>query len=277
MSSKLDQPVVSKILFPGIEPDGNADSGDRRLVFNPDGTTTVVCRYFEAEPESPVILFFPSTTTALREQLAHAASFQKHGMSVIYVSYQVQGARAPFQTLSRSFELADHLVRTLSRQLHEQTGKKRLFVMGQSIATLLAIDSVLRNSDLVQGLILDSSICRTLPFLQNMGVDADGLGLKEEEGFMNLDKIGRIKLPTLIFHGAKDHLVSAAEAESLQACSGARSKQFFIIPGGGHGDLCVVGGETYFSTLKNFTYTTCGLNTWRQRRKKFKADHNENG
>ena len=77
-------------------------------------------------------------------------------------------------------------------------------------------------------------------------------------------------MPTLLLHGSRDQLIPVHEAEKLQAESGAKTKQFHMIPGADHNSLILVGGEQYFKTIKSFTDTVTGQNTWRQRRKKFK-------
>jgi fermentation-respiration switch protein FrsA (DUF1100 family) len=138
--------------------------------------------------------------------------------------------------------------------------------MGKSIGSACAIDIAYKFPDYIKGLIIDSGFCDTLPLLSALGIDTEKLGLIEDNGFNNLKKIEKIKLPTLILHGARDSTVPPAQAETLQASSGARSKQFHIVPGAGHGKVAEVGGELYFETIKNFVNTVSGINTWRQRR-----------
>ena len=144
--------------------------------------------------------------------------------------------------------------------------------MGQSLGSICAIDTVLKNGDSLKGLIIESGICGTASFLEAMGASLEHADILEEDGFNNIEKIEKIKTPTLIFHGARDVLVAAAEAENLQASSGARTKQFFIIPGAEHHTLGETGGELYVQAIKQFTDTVCGVNTWRKKRK----DHKRN-
>ena len=76
----------------------------------------------------------------------------------------------------------------------------------------------------------------------------------------------------MIFHGARDALVAIAEAEKLQASSGARTKQFFVIPGAEHHTVGETGGDLYVEEIKKFIDTVCGVNTWRQKRKSHKRN-----
>jgi len=115
-------------------------------------------------------------------------------------------------------------------------------------------------------------MCQTTEYLTSRGVDTSSILNLEEQGFGNVEKVEKIELPTLIFHGAKDARISIADAEKLQASSAARTKQFFIIPGAQHEFLYKSGGELYFETIKKFIDTLCGVNTWRQKRRKYLED-----
>jgi hypothetical protein len=70
-------------------------------------------------------------------------------------------------------------------------------------------------------------------------------------------------------------LVAIAEAEKIQAFSGARTKQFFVIPGAEHHTVGKTGGQLYIKTIKQFTDTVCGVNTWRQNRRDLKKKRTE--
>jgi fermentation-respiration switch protein FrsA (DUF1100 family) len=146
--------------------------------------------------------------------------------------------------------------------------------MGRSLGAASAIDLVSRCPDDFKGLILDSSFADTLPLLARLGCMVRDESLTESDGFNNLDKIRTITLPTMIIHGARDQIIPVAEAEKLQAESGARSKQFHVVPGADHNSLIAVGGALYFETIKNFIDTVTGKNTWRLRRKTYRQKRN---
>jgi pimeloyl-ACP methyl ester carboxylesterase len=80
-------------------------------------------------------------------------------------------------------------------------------------------------------------------------------------------KIARITKPTFILHGARDEIIPAAEAEKLQACCGAKSKEFQIVPGADHNSIMAVAGRLYFQTIKQFIDKISGTSSWRKRRK----------
>ncbi len=142
--------------------------------------------------------------------------------------------------------------------------------MGRSLGSACAIDLVSRYPDDFKGLILDSAFANTLPLAKRLGYDISNHDITEEDCFNNLAKIRKITNPTLIFHGARDQIIPVAEAEKLQAESGAKTKQFHIVPGADHNSIISIGGSLYFETIKNFINIVTGKNTWRQRRKSHK-------
>lgn len=270
MPIKIDNILISQHLFPVTRTGEKQSTIGEELDFLVNDDIKIVCHYFEANADSPVLLYFPAGTETVESFVPFANQYQKGGISIVYVSYRGYGKSSGLPCVSAVIEDANSLLDMVKQRLQERGNTNPLFIMGQSLGSVFAIDVTLNNDEKVKGIILNSSISSTREYLTALGVDSSSTAFPEEEGFNNLKKIENIKLPTIIFHGAKDPLVKVAEAESLQACSGARSKQFFVIPGAAHGDLNTIGGDIYYETLKNYLNTTCGVNTWRQRRRRSK-------
>lgn len=62
--------------------------------------------------------------------------------------------------------------------------------------------------------------------------------------FDNVDKIGKLTSPVVIFQGGKDHIVPMEMAQQLYRRA-KEPKAFCLIPEGGHSNLYQVGGEEY--------------------------------
>jgi hypothetical protein len=62
-------------------------------------------------------------------------------------------------------------------------------------------------------------------------------------------------------------MIPASEAEKLQSHSGARTKEFVVIPGAEHNTMILTGGTLYFQTIKQFIDKLTGVTNWRKRRK----------
>lgn len=67
----------------------------------------------------------------------------------------------------------------------------------------------------------------------------------------SLSKIGDIKVPILIIHGDNDKFVPFEHGRELYEVAN-EPKEFYTIPGAGHNDTHIVGGEEYFNTIRRF-------------------------
>ena len=51
----------------------------------------------------------------------------------------------------------------------------------------------------------------------------------------------------------------------------AKTKQFLLVPGARHGNVSRTAGALYYKAVRSYVDTVCGLNTWRDRRRKVQA------
>lgn len=280
MSQFIDHPEINSLLFDHkrVGFDATKSSG-KDILFEDSSSKQIIARFFAAEKTSPNIIFYPSTESPLVHLDEMAQSYNQHGINVLILSYRgdnrADSEGSQVSTLNEFYEdgrvLFDQALSWLVT--NEFTGAK--FVMGQSLGSVLAIDTVFNNLDSVKGILLESAMCQTDEYLTSRGLDTSSIANLAEQGFGNAEKMEKIELPTLIFHGARDSWIPTPDAEKLQAFSGARTKQFFIIPGAQHEFLYKSGGLLYFETIKKFIDTLCGVNTWRQKRNKHIEDQNK--
>lgn len=271
--SKIDQPEVISLLFPS---QSNAASpcpeNAEDVIFEADSRVILNCRYYFKDLEAPVLFLYPATDVSTDSFDTVATGYLKQGMNVFLASYRGCGKNSGTPSVGAMYADSEKLFQLAVDWLRDKGCTGHLFVMGQSLGSICAIDTVYKNGESIKGLIIESGICDTTAFLEAMGASLGHAGISEEEGFNNIEKIEKIKNPTLIFHGARDRLVAIAEAEKLQASSGARTKQFFVIPGAEHHTVGHTGGDLYVQAIKQFTDTVCGVNTWRQKRRTHKRN-----
>ena len=156
--------------------------------------------------------------------------------------------------------------------LREKNYPGPLFIMGRSLGSACAIDLAALHGNLVKGLLIESGFADTLPLLKTLGISPTAAGIQEEEGFGNKEKIAHVKIPTMILHGARDQLIPPSEAEKLQAESGARNKQFLLIPGADHNTMISTAGRLYFQTIRQFIDTITGASSWRNKRRQKQSE-----
>ena len=270
MSQLIDNAEINSLLFDHKRVGFNATASKAtKLSFTDSSDNAIVAHFHSTEKNSPNIIFFPSTETPLAHLEAMATSYTQHGINILILSYRGDNGNSQLSTLNEFYLDGRVLFEQASAWLSAKGYDGAQFVMGQSLGSILAIDVVYLNPDSVKGLLLESAMSETTVYLKNRGIETDSISELEERGFCNIEKIEKITLPTLIFHGAQDTWIPIAAAEKLQASSGARTKQFFIIPGAQHNFLYNSGGDLYFETIKKFIDTLCGVNTWRQKRRKY--------
>jgi fermentation-respiration switch protein FrsA (DUF1100 family) len=132
----------------------------------------------------------------------------------------------------------------------------KLFVMGRSLGSAAALEIVDRMNDPgIAGLILESGFAYTFPLLERIGFLQLADAYEHRDGFGNLDKIARAKLPTLIIHGQRDWIIPVGDAEALYEASIGQPKTLIRIPGAGHNDLMLVGRHPYFDSIATFCGT----------------------
>lgn len=269
---KIDQPDVTALLFSrenSLQSLCPADAEDVLFEIYPD--ISLQCRFYFAAQDAPVLFVYPATIGDSHSIDKVAEDYRRQGMNIFLTSYRGCGKNGGSPSVSAMYADSEKLLHLALDWLSGKGCLGPYFVMGQSLGATCAIDTVVKNGDSIKGLILESGICGTASFLAALGASPAQVDITEEEGFNTLEKIEKIKIPTLIFHGAGDGLVAIAEAENLQASSGARTKQFFVIPGAEHHTVGKIGGELYIKTIKQFIDTVSGVNTWRQKRRDHKS------
>ena len=265
---KIDQPEILALLFPPTENTPSlCPAGAVDITLTAGAISDISCRFYGIDKQAPILFYYPSTMVSAAQLDAIAAQYNQEGMNFFLAAYRGCSINSGSPSLALLYEESRAMFPVAMDWLKNSGYTGAVFVMGQSLGSLCAIDTVALNSDAVKGMILESGIGGTTAFLLALGVSAQQADITEAEGFNNAEKMTRIKLATLIFHGAQDKLVPIAEAEELQAASAARNKQFFVIPGAERHTVSTTGGVLFIRAIKQFTDTVCGVNTWREKRR----------
>jgi alpha-beta hydrolase superfamily lysophospholipase len=276
--SRIDRPEILALLFPAPGKEHSpCPSGAEDIDLETGSGVVLHCRYYSAGQDAPVLFLYPATAVTSQSFDPVGQKYLLHGVSVFLASYRGCGKNSGSPSVGAMYADSEQLLHLAIDWLKNDKGcHGPFFVMGQSLGSICAIDTVCNNGELIKGLILESGICGTASFLAAIGASpeqpVEQTDVLEKEGFNTLEKIEKITVPTLIFHGSRDKLVSVAEAEKIQASSGARTKQFFVIPGAEHSTVGETAGDLYVKTIKQFIDTVSGVNTWRQKRKHHKSD-----
>jgi len=275
--TELDKPeALASIFYPEkctkTQLSGNAEDIDIEVAAG----VIIGCRFFIHDKNSPNILFFHGNGEKVCDYDEIGPMYNAAGMNFLVVDYRGYGWSDGIPTGTNMLEDANILFPETRNWLTFNQFTGAFFLMGRSLGSVPAIDLAKNHEEDIKGLILESAIADTIPLAKNLGLVLDANEFTEKNGFRNIQKIEKVTKPTFIFHGASDELIPAAEAEKLQAHSGARSKEFIVIPGAQHNTMIAVGGRLYFETIKGFIDKHTGATNWRKRRKSGKKQQEKN-
>ena len=251
----LDRPeVVSVLFYP------RRDVGVPRLASGVHTVRIPVAegvhvggKIFAAEPGAPVILYFHGNGEIASDYDTIAPLYTQLGIALFVVDYRGYGLS---DGMPSATALVEDAVATCarSREVLAERGLEAgsLYVMGRSLGSAAALEIVDRMPTEVAGLILESGFAYTFPLIERIGFVQLADAYEHRDGFGNVDKIARAKLPTLIIHGERDWIIPINDGETLYEASPSKAKTFVRIPGAGHNDLMLIGRQTYFQAIATF-------------------------
>ena len=130
----------------------------------------------------------------------------------------------------------------------KEINREKIIFFGRSLGSAVAVELALNEK--CRALILETPFTSILemgkklyPFLP--------VSLLLKTKYDSLSKIRNIKVPILIMHGDKDDLVPFEHGKRLYDMAN-EPKEFYTIPGAGHNDTHIVGGDEYFDVIRNF-------------------------
>ena len=249
---KLDRPEVLAALFYARQETTPTPAGAQDQEIEVEAGGKLGARFFLTDDPAAVnLLFFHGNGEVVSDYDDVGPRYNEQGINFLAVDYRGYGRSIGTPTVTAMIEDAHRIVHWVLAWLAGQGRTGHLVVMGRSLGSVSAIE-LASSEEAVAGLIVESGIARTLPLLRTIGLDPQGLGITEEDGFDNLQKIARVQKPTYILHAQHDQIIPLSEAEELQSLCGARSKEFQMIPGADHNNILERTGKLYFQAIKQF-------------------------
>jgi fermentation-respiration switch protein FrsA (DUF1100 family) len=126
--------------------------------------------------------------------------------------------------------------------------RAKVIVFGESLGAAVALQLALQEP--VRALVLEApftsiaDMARSVPpFLP--------LGRLLRTRYDNVGKVAGLRMPLLVLHGERDTTVPFVHGRRLFEAA-PEPKRFFAIPGAGHNDTYVIGGDAYWQAWKGF-------------------------
>lgn len=253
--SRFDRPEILMTLFhPRPEWPISEVAREGRDILIPVETDVVVgARLHVSGKLNPNILFFHGNGEIVADYDDLGRLYIRSGMNFLPVDYRGYGRSTGRPTITNMMRDAhvifDHVLRWLSGKGYGGP----LIAMGRSLGSASALEVTAHYGDQIDGLVIESGFAYANPLLELLGINMKVLGLREEEGFNNLEKIRCFAKPTLIIHAEQDHIIPFSEGRALYEASPAKEKRFLMIPAANHNDIFLKGMGQYMRAVKELS------------------------
>ena len=208
--------------------------------------------FHAAGQKAPTILFFHGNGEIVPDYDDIGERFIRQGINFFVVDYRGYGVSTGNPTVFSMMKDCHTVFDFVKQWLAASGYRDRLVVMGRSLGSACALELAAGRRNGIAGIIIESGFAYALPLLDLMGVDTDSLGLTEDSGFRNMEKIAHCHLPLLVIHAEYDHIVPFSDGRALFDHSPAEDKQLITIRGADHNTIFYYGMTDYLSGIKGF-------------------------
>jgi fermentation-respiration switch protein FrsA (DUF1100 family) len=126
---------------------------------------------------------------------------------------------------------------------------EQLVLFGESLGAAVAAQLALERE--AAGLVLESPFASIPEMARAVYPFLPPVGRLIRTRYDTLAKLPRLRMPLLVLHGARDEIVPIAQGRRVFAAA-PEPKRFFEIPGAGHNDTYLSGGEEYWRVWREF-------------------------
>ncbi len=253
--SAFDHPRITGFLFHPRKEWAQVRSGDtaESVLIPVEKDIAVGARLHissESAPSAPNLLFFHGNgeIVADYDDLGHL--YARMGINFLPVDYRGYGQSTGSPTVTAMMRDCHIIFDYMKSRLAEKRHTGPFIVMGRSLGSASALELASHYGDEIDGLIVESGFAHAGPLLRLLGINMKSLGIKEEEGFRNIDKIRIYDKPTLVIHAEYDHIISFREGQLLFDACQSEDKRLIKIAGANHNDIFLRGMPVYMESIK---------------------------
>ncbi len=209
------------------------------------------------DASAPVVYYLHGVRWNLTGQLNRISQLRRFGFSVFAIDYRGFG-QSDGEMPSETTVYEDARIGWQWLIAHEPEASRR-YIYGHSLGGAVAIDlaaQVSREAQSAHGLIVESSFTSLTDVVSEMGYGWVPVSQK----FDSIGKIGQVRMPVLIVHGAEDRYVPSRLSEALYAAA-PQPKKLLLIPNGTHNNSAWMGDAEYRQALRELFGPIGGLST----------------
>ena len=190
------------------------------------------------DPLSPVVLYFHGNGDVLASLDSEVLYFNTLGSSVFAPDYPGYGESSGSPTQVNVSDMAQRAFAWLTDQ--QKILPSRIIIVGFSIGTGPAAELALRHPQ-AGGLVLLSAYASLQAFAEALYGFAPQRWWFLQDTFTTLQKVGSIRVPTLVVHATADPLIPFSQGQAIFAALGTHKKQFLQLPGIQHAGVLDTG------------------------------------
>ncbi len=197
----------------------------------PDGAR-VIAWHGRAKAGQPTLLYFHGNGGSLAARSVRIERFMAEGWGVFMMTYRGYGGSTGSPT--EAHNVAD-AKRAYDQLVQRGSDPQSIFIYGESLGTGVAVQVAMEKP--AAGLILDAPYTSTVdvaalrfPFLPVRPYVLDR--------YDNASRIGRLRMPLLVLHGALDGVIPVAMGREMARLA-PEPKRYVEFPKGSHTDLYI--------------------------------------
>lgn len=255
--SVLDRPEVLNYLFYPRQEQFRAPAQENRVdVLIPVEEDIVIGSSFHlAGKSNPNILFFHGNGEIVADYDDLAPIYLNLGINLFAADYRGYGRSSGNPSVTGMMGDCHIIFDYILNWMKENDHTGPLVVMGRSLGSASALELANYYKDRIDGLVIESGFAYLLPLLRLMGINVGALGISEEDGCRNLEKIGTYDKPTLVIHAEYDHIIPFSDGQALFDASTASEKKMIKIEGANHNDILFRGFRIYLQGIHDLMTT----------------------
>ena len=250
----LDRPEILGFLFYPRREDAPFRPGGtaRDMQIPVDEHVTIGARFHHAQTVATTILFFHGNGEIVADYDDMATLYVQRGINFLPVDYRGYGRSTGTPTVTAMMRDCHTVFEYVLSWLAGGGYTGPLAIMGRSLGSASALELAAQYQDRIAGLIIESGFAYLMPLLRLIGVSPLRMGISEEDGCQNIQKIGTFDKPTLIIHAQFDQIIPFSDGEALYAAGAAGDKRLLMIPGADHNTIFMRGFEDYMEAIGDF-------------------------
>lgn len=251
--SVIDSSSLPHYLFYPRKDFSEPPEGAQDLMVTVEENTEVHCRLYTGDNHrNPWLLYFHGNGEVASDYDFIAPYYTNKGLNLAVADYRGYGKSSGSPSFRAVIEDAQQILRSFKDFLEQNyKSSDSLWVMGRSLGSISALELAHSCPEDLNGVIIESGFISVVKLIRHLGLPSPGNLSPLEEAAQQ--KAAAIKLPALIMHGERDHIVPVEQGEELYRTLGSEQKKLFTIPMAGHNDIFFVETENYLREIKTFT------------------------